>query len=152
MEQTAPLDPYAVLQVLPSAEDEVVRAAFRALAFKFHPDRDASEYAAQRMRELNLAYAMVKTPGLRAAYDRRRRLSESGIGAAQPAPIMPPTPVPSDKNSARLPFGRYAGWTLTQVARWDIDYLRWLSRHSSGIRFKGEIDRLLASKRVSAPS
>ena len=35
---------------------------------------------------------------------------------------------------------------LSQVARWDIDYLRWLSRHSSGIRFKSEIDQLLQSR------
>ena len=34
-------DPYAVLQVLPSAEPEVVNAAFKALALKYHPDHDA---------------------------------------------------------------------------------------------------------------
>jgi len=149
MDLSAPLDPYAVLQVLPTAEDEVIRAAFRALAFKFHPDRDSSEYAALRMREINLAYAVVKTPGARAAFDRRRRMS-TAVAAADPTAHAAPTAVPSDSHSARLSFGRYAGWTLSQVARFDADYLRWLSRHSSGIRFKNEIDTLLRTRGVPA--
>lgn len=145
MQSTPPLDPYVVLQVLATAEDEVIRAAFRALAFKFHPDRDGSQYAARRMSEINLAYALIKTPGVRAAFDRRRRMSTQ-VAAADMSPLTPPIAVPSDAHSARLSFGRYAGWSLSQVARWDIDYLRWLSRHSSGIRFKNEIDQLLRSR------
>ncbi len=149
MDLSAPLDPYAVLQVLPTAEDEVIRAAFRALAFKFHPDRDVTEYAALRMREINLAYALVKTPGARAAFDRRRRMSNA-VEAVENATQAPPTAVPSDAHSQRLTFGRYAGWTLSQVSRFDVDYLRWLSRHSSGIRFKTEIDTLLKARGVPA--
>ena len=148
MDLSAPLDPYAVLQVLPTAEDEVIRAAFRALAFKFHPDRDVTEYAALRMREINLAYALVKTPGARAAFDRRRRMSNAVEAVEQSATLKPPTPLPSDSRSARLTFGRYSGWTLSQVARFDVDYLRWLSRHSSGIRFKTEIETLLKARGV----
>lgn len=148
MDLSAPLDPYAVLQVLPTAEDEVVRAAFRALAFKFHPDRDVSEYAALRMREINLAYALVKTPGARAAFDRRRRMA-TAVEAADSSSHSAPTPLPSDAHSSRLTFGRYSGWTLSQVARFDIDYLRWLSRHSSGVRFKGEVDVLLRARGAS---
>lgn len=149
MEPSAPLDPYAVLQVLPSAEDEVVRAAFRALAFKFHPDRDVSEYAALRMREINLAYALVKTPGARAAFDRRRRMA-TAVAAADTSSQAAPAPLPSDAHSSRLTFGRYSGWTLSQVARFDVDYLRWLSRHSSGVRFKNEVDVLLRARGVPA--
>jgi len=145
VETSVPLDPYVVLQVLPTAEDEVIRAAFRALAFKFHPDRDASEYAAHRMREINLAYTMIKNPGARAAFDRRRRMS-AAVAPADAAPLAPPVAVPSDSHSARLGFGRYSGWSLSQVARYDVDYLRWLSRHSSGIRYKGEIDLLMRAR------
>lgn len=145
METSVPLDPYVVLQVLPTAEDEVIRAAFRALAFKFHPDRDASEYAAHRMREINLAYTVIKNPGARAAFDRRRRMS-AAVAPADEAPIAPPVAVPLDSHSARLSFGRYAGWSLSQIARYDVDYLRWLSRHSSGIRYKGEIDLLMRAR------
>ena len=41
-------DPYAVLQVVPTAEQEVVHAAFKALALKYHPDHDATRRAARR--------------------------------------------------------------------------------------------------------
>lgn len=43
----------------------------------------------------------------------------------------------------QLDFGRYAGWTLRDIARRDEAYLRWLARHSSGIRFRGEIAKVL---------
>jgi uncharacterized protein (DUF3820 family) len=43
----------------------------------------------------------------------------------------------------RLTFGRYAGWTLRDIARQDPDYLRWLSRHSSGVQYRTEIYEIL---------
>ena len=46
-----------------------------------------------------------------------------------------------------LNFGRYAGMTLKQVARQDPDYLRWLSRHSSGIRYRNAIEAVLPDAR-----
>ena len=45
-------DPYRVLQVLATADQEVLNAAFRALARKYHPDHDKSALAARRMTEL----------------------------------------------------------------------------------------------------
>lgn len=148
MDSSAPLDPYGVLQVLPTADDAVIRAAYRALAAKYHPDRDSSEFARLRMRELNLAYDVIKTPGGRAAFDRRRRMASAATQSI-PMPGRAPTALTTDLHSTRLTFGRYAGWTLTQIARFDLDYLRWLGRHSSGMRYKAEIDRLLQPKGVS---
>jgi DnaJ-class molecular chaperone len=46
----------------------------------------------------------------------------------------------------QLDFGRYAGRSLRELVRVDPDYLRWLARHSSGIRFRGEIARLLGER------
>ena len=43
----------------------------------------------------------------------------------------------------RLDFGRYAGWSLYDLAKKDPAYLRWLARHSSGLRFRREISRVL---------
>jgi uncharacterized protein (DUF3820 family) len=40
-------------------------------------------------------------------------------------------------------FGRYAGWTLKDLLRHDPDYLRWLYRHSSGVRYRYQIARML---------
>jgi molecular chaperone DnaJ len=49
----------------------------------------------------------------------------------------------SSVGDVQLDFGRYAGWSIRALARRDPDYLRWLARHSSGIRFRGEIARIL---------
>ena len=42
-----------------------------------------------------------------------------------------------------LDFGRYHGWTIWQIARTDPDYLRWLARHSSGLRYRRAIGEQL---------
>jgi DnaJ-class molecular chaperone len=143
-------DPYKVLQVMPNAEQEVVRAAFRALALKYHPDHDSSQRAARRMIELNEAYAMVRDADARAQLDRARlrkydyEATPSGNGDGTPPPPR------ASSAGTQLDQGRYAGWTLRDVAAHDPDYLRWLSRHSSGLRYRTEIARLLAAKGASA--
>ena len=143
-------DPYKVLQVLPSAEQEVLRAAFRALALKYHPDHDPSQRAARRMIELNEAYAMVRDAEARATVDRARlrkydyEATPAGNGAATAS-----APPRASSAGTQLDQGRYAGWTLRDVAAHDPDYLRWLSRHSSGLRYRSEIARLLAARGAS---
>jgi len=148
-------DPYRVLQVTPDAEQEVVHAAFRALAMKYHPDRDASTTAANRMAALNRAYAVLKDPQTRAAFDRERLRARAGFARTTPAAGARPSasaPPPARSGSAgtRLEFGRYAGWTLRDLARHDTDYLRWLSRHASGMRYRTEIYQILRQQGVSA--
>jgi hypothetical protein len=49
-----------------------------------------------------------------------------------------------------LTFGRYTGWSLRDLARRDPDYVLWLSRHSSGIRYRTEIYSILRTMGVSA--
>jgi hypothetical protein len=49
--------PYAVLHLLPDAPHEVVKAAYRALAMKYHPDKPDGDDA--KMRELNDAVAEI---------------------------------------------------------------------------------------------
>jgi len=51
------LDPYALLGIRPSAPDEVVDAAFKALAKKFHPDRGGDT---KMMAQLAAAYQNIK--------------------------------------------------------------------------------------------
>lgn len=67
-------DFYAVLGVLSTAEDVVVKAAYRALAQSYHPDRYSGdpEFAHQRMAEINEAYAVLSDPSARAEYDKTR--------------------------------------------------------------------------------
>ena len=156
---TQSVDPYQVLQVSPTAEQEVLHAAFRALAMKYHPDRDSSARASRRMMELNQAYALVREPELRTKFDRARSTARTPFDAAavpprngRPAP-PPPTRTArgsaADANATRLDAGRYAGWSLKDLAHHDPDYLKWLSRHSSGLRYRREISLILGSKAVA---
>jgi curved DNA-binding protein CbpA len=144
-------DPYRVLQVAPTAEQEVVNAAFRALALKYHPDRDASTAAVRRMAELNEAYALVRDARARGAFEAAhgQQASQMARGFAEGASAVPPPPRSSSAGT-RLEFGRYTGWTLRDLARRDPDYLRWLSRHASGLRYRTEIYQILGRMGTSA--
>jgi hypothetical protein len=61
---------YQVLQVDPLADPDVIEAAFRRLALKYHPDRAPGPEASAKMRELIVARDLLTDPARRAAYDR----------------------------------------------------------------------------------
>lgn len=74
-------DYYAILQVHPSAEPEVIEAAYRRLAAKYHPDVNPSPDATARMQAINEAHRVLSDPSLRAAYDARRAVSTTASGS-----------------------------------------------------------------------
>ena len=57
-------NPYSVLGVEPTATDEEIKAAYRALARKYHPDKyqdsDLAEMAGEKMKEINAAYEEIQ--------------------------------------------------------------------------------------------
>lgn len=62
---------YQILGVLDDAEDIIIRAAYKALAQKYHPDKwkgDAND-ANRRMSEINEAYGVLSNSEKRAQYD-----------------------------------------------------------------------------------
>lgn len=65
------LDYYSILQVLPSASNEVIRSAYKALAKKYHPDSKqySPDICAQKIRELNAAYEILSDINKRKKYD-----------------------------------------------------------------------------------
>ena len=142
-------DPYRILQVQPDADIDVVRAAYRVLARKLHPDAGVplDEVAERRMTDLNWAYAIVRDPGKRALWETERRRVPPPTPAADPTHGAPRGPLGADGGDARLDFGRYEGWTLREVASRDPDYLDWLRRHASGARYRDAIDILLRAAR-----
>ena len=79
-----PRDHYKVLQVDSEADPEVVQAAFRRLAQKFHPDVATDPEAAGRMAAINVAWEVLRDPERRAAYDRAR----AGAARLDPADIV----------------------------------------------------------------
>lgn len=77
-------DYYTMLGVLPSAEDFLIRAVYKALAMRYHPDKFAgdTDEATRRMAEINEAYEVLSSPQKRAEYDRLRgeeRQQESSL-------------------------------------------------------------------------
>lgn len=67
-------DPYKVLQVDPSADQEVISAAYRRLATRYHPDTSSlpPAEAQVRMSALNQAHELVTNPDTRARVDAIR--------------------------------------------------------------------------------
>ena len=62
-------DYYSILGVTRASEEVVIRAAYRALMRRYHPDADASAEAAERAREINEAYSVLSDPEKRARYE-----------------------------------------------------------------------------------
>ena len=163
-------DFYEVLQVHPSAEPEVIRAAYRILARKYHPDHGGD---ARRMMALNDAWDVLGDPDRRAAYaatranpagSRTATASRPEAGAQGAATATPGSyagsgtsdathagPPPGRPSGTVLDFGRYAGWSLGEIARHDLDYLEWLQRATFGRRHREEIEALLAQRRGPRP-
>jgi len=77
------IDYYEVLQIQPSAEQEVVDKAYKALIFKYHPDRGGDE---ERAKQITGAYWVVSDPQRRSDYDRERSAS---YGGSTPSPSGP---------------------------------------------------------------
>lgn len=57
-------DPYKVLGVAPTASDDEIKKAYRALARKYHPDKyrdsDLADLASEKMKEVNAAYEQIQ--------------------------------------------------------------------------------------------
>src|ERR1700746_3943766 len=68
---------YDILQVSPTAEPEVIQAAYKRLAFKYHPDRNSNPGSQEMMRLLNEAYRILSDAKRRAAYDAKRQATTS---------------------------------------------------------------------------
>jgi hypothetical protein len=108
---------YELLEVQPNASlSEITKSYFR-LAAKCHPDlvqrldEDIQKLANEKMRELNLAYQVLKNETERARYDlkikrieRRQDVEEQ----PEPPPSPPPTPPEEVKN--------YYPWDLVKEA------------------------------------
>lgn len=161
-------DAYGALRITADAEDFLLEAAYRALARHFHPDGKTPDTS--RMAEINRAYDLLRTPERRKRYDRLHRIRPMGPGvspigssfsvskagesasmAAQafggrvPPPTTGPAGLaePAGDAALTIDFGRYEGWKVKDLAKHDPDYLRWLSRHSSGVRYRNYITQLL---------
>jgi len=73
-------DYYEILNVNRNASADEIKAAFRNLARKYHPDVNKSPEAEATFKEMNEAYAVLSDPEKRAAYDRYGHAGVNGMG------------------------------------------------------------------------
>src|SRR5262245_42030033 len=74
-------DYYEVLGLKREASDDEVKKTYRALAMKYHPDRNSGdEEAAAKFKEAAEAYAILSDPDKRQVYDRYGHAGLNGAG------------------------------------------------------------------------
>jgi molecular chaperone DnaJ len=64
------VDLYAILEVERSASPDELKKAYRRLARQHHPDVSSAPDAAERFKEINLAYEVLSDPHKRSQYDQ----------------------------------------------------------------------------------
>ena len=151
-------DNYKLLEVDPEADPDVIEAAYRVLSRKLDPESDPIGLHRVRQTELDHAFAILSNSIQRRAYDTRRaEMLPMGPGAGRVdfGPRLAAGAL-SERVQAglngenlgklTLEFGRSAVCKLGDLAAQDPEYLRWLSRHSSGIRYRKAILRLLRER------
>lgn len=62
-------DYYAILEIGRQSSSEEIRAAYRLLSKKWHPDLNPGKDVTQKMQDINEAYAILKDPVKKARYD-----------------------------------------------------------------------------------
>ncbi|HYD19991.1 MAG TPA: DnaJ domain-containing protein [Flavipsychrobacter sp.] len=88
--QTRLKDYYHILGVAPVAKAEEIKKAYRALAFKYHPDQNPdSAFAEAQFKELQEAYSVLSNQKKRQQYDEERWLSGMSNRAKDKTEISP---------------------------------------------------------------
>lgn len=103
------MDHYKLLQVSPDASPEVIRAAYRVLVQRAHPDRaGAGSVHQDHMKEINQAYSVLSDPTSRAAYD-------AGLSGVSPMARLP-DPMPKSVDGVAFSVIWRAGTVLSNEA------------------------------------
>src|SRR5471030_1495886 len=71
-------DYYKILGVEPTADDKAIKAAYRKLARKFHPDVSKEKNAEEKFKQVQEAYEVLRDGDKRAAYDQLGRDFRNG--------------------------------------------------------------------------
>ena len=75
------VDLYAILGIERSASPDEMKKAYRRLARKYHPDVNNDDDAAERFKEINLAYEVLSDPQKKQQYDAYGTTGgQSGMG------------------------------------------------------------------------
>lgn len=119
---------YDTLEISPKASADVVRAAYRSLIQRFHPDRNAGDdAAAERAVAITRAYEVLSNAASRGAYDEQLRAAAEG-------PMRSPASRPADRALSRPsrrahPGGMRVSWHWTGLACVVVAGALWLGTH-----------------------
>jgi len=110
-------DPYEILQVSRDAEPEVIKAAYKSLAKKYHPDTQHDSISEERMKEINWAFDVLSNPEKKTQWDKKRSRKRSDYsastethGSRKTTEEYRETKDGSDKAKTKNgPFGEYPG-------------------------------------------
>ena len=143
-------DPYKILQVSPEAEEEIIAAAYRSLARKYHPDANFGRAQDDRMKDINWAYGILRNPTKRKEWDLRNRRKQdtyrtqkspsqdapkvdpifTSVPPKRPAP--PATPTPNNKENGST--GRRRWIILALFVLGPIWFFSYLSNSSQKVQ------------------
>lgn len=98
------IDYYEVLGVSSKSDEVVIRAAYKAMMLKYHPDTSAAPGAEARAKAINEAFAVLGNPEERKKYDAAR--ATAGNAEAPPPPPPPPPPSPPVHENDEAPEPR----------------------------------------------
>ncbi|XP_057818010.2 uncharacterized protein LOC131031023 isoform X2 [Cryptomeria japonica] len=97
-------DYYSILNVSKTASNQDVKAAYRKLARKYHPDMNKSPGAEEKFKKIGAAYEVLSDERKRSLYDQ---YGESGLdGAYEDATSGPPEVTPFDVFESFFPGDR----------------------------------------------
>jgi curved DNA-binding protein CbpA len=163
---TARLNHYQVLQLDPGVDADMLATVYRRLIQRHQQTLGGSVSTTDSIQRIEQAYAVLRDPFRRARYDAE--LTENGADDVvtvaptaravvpvtpqhAPVAVAPRSPVSGSGKAPNktpvtvsvLDFGRYAGWSLRQLAAHDPDYLEWLLRAPGGRQYHAEIMAIL---------
>lgn len=102
---------YDNLQVAHDASPEAIRAAYRALCKKYHPDQNRQNPDANRIMSLiNRSYYILSDPKRRSAHDQ---WIAARTAKQDPEKIASPMPGGFRKVQEPLPYAKLAVWLLS---------------------------------------
>jgi DnaJ-domain-containing protein 1 len=108
---------YELFQVSPTADAEIIQAAYRRLILRYHPDRNSDSNAEEMTIRLNNAYEILSDPLKRQDYDSELESRTSYADQSRPnppdQPHQPDQPTPTPSPSADRKKRSEVAWEMT---------------------------------------
>lgn len=141
------LNYYSILGIAENATSSEVKAAFKQMAVKYHPDKHAGDpEMEERFKEINEAYQVLSSPYERARYDLQLKYGEPNIPTYtyNPSPPRPthhysPPPINWRENWMATGYAFAFTFIVASVVMTGI----WIKNHLDAV----QLEQLLAERR-----